>query len=66
MPVVPPPSPSPGPITSISGNPIDLRFVGPPDEAGLRVAGRAQPVWLRADGDPPDDPLLHVCLMTYA
>ena len=23
-------------------------------------------VWLRADGDLPDDPLLHVCLMTYA
>jgi acyl-CoA thioesterase-2 len=23
-------------------------------------------VWLRVDGDLPDDPLLHVCLMTYA
>ena len=23
-------------------------------------------VWLRADGELPDDPLLHVCLMTYA
>ena len=23
-------------------------------------------VWLRADGSLPDDPLLHVCLMTYA
>ncbi len=22
-------------------------------------------VWLRADGELPDDPLLHVCLMTY-
>ena len=23
-------------------------------------------MWLRADGNLPDDPLLHVCLMTYA
>lgn len=23
-------------------------------------------VWLRADGELPEDPLLHVCLMTYA
>ena len=23
-------------------------------------------IWLRVDGDLPDDPLLHVCLMTYA
>jgi acyl-CoA thioesterase-2 len=51
------------------GNPIDLRFVGPPrdDPAGVRVAGAEHNlVWLRADGDLPDDPLLHVCLMTYA
>ena len=50
-------------------NPIDLRFVGP-----LSVEAQRDPslrtdqslVWLRADGDMPDDPLLHVCLMTYA
>ncbi len=23
-------------------------------------------VWMRADGTLPDDPLLHVCLLTYA
>ncbi len=23
-------------------------------------------MWLKVDGDLPDDPLLHVCLMTYA
>ena len=23
-------------------------------------------MWLRVDGELPDDPLLHVCLMTYA
>jgi acyl-CoA thioesterase II len=50
-------------------NPIDLRFIGP-----LTVEAQRDPslrtdhnlVWLRADGDLPDDPLLHVCLMTYA
>jgi acyl-CoA thioesterase II len=74
------PMPSVPPADSIArpdhefftGNPIDLRFVGP-----LRPARSAEPggpvgsaehnlVWLRADGQLPDDPLLHVCLMTYA
>jgi acyl-CoA thioesterase II len=53
-------------------NPIDIRHVGPlPADArpGLSdaedvTAGNV--VWLRADGELPDDPLLHVCLMTYA
>jgi acyl-CoA thioesterase II len=50
-------------------NPIDLRFIGPLTyEAQLDPAQRADRnlVWLRADGELPDDPLLHVCLMTYA
>ncbi len=50
-------------------NPIDLRFVGPLTvEAQRDPALRADHnhVWLRADGELPDDPLLHVCLMTYA
>ena len=50
-------------------NPIDLRFIGPLTyEAQLDPALRADRnlVWLRADGELPDDPLLHVCLMTYA
>ena len=50
-------------------NPIDIRHVGP-----LTVEASRDPslitsrnvVWLRADGELPDDPLLHVCLMTYA
>jgi acyl-CoA thioesterase-2 len=50
-------------------HPIDLRSVGP-----LSIETAADPalrtnknlVWLRVDGDLPDDPLLHVCLMTYA
>jgi acyl-CoA thioesterase II len=50
-------------------NPVELRFPGP-----LTVEAQRDPslrttknmVWLRVDGELPDDPLLHVCLMTYA
>jgi len=50
-------------------SPIDLRSIGP-----LQVEVERDPslrtttnlVWLRVDGELPDDPLVHVCLMTYA
>ena len=50
-------------------DPFDLRSVGP-----LSVEAERDPslrttrnlVWLRVDGELPHDPLLHVCLMTYA
>jgi acyl-CoA thioesterase-2 len=50
-------------------NPIDIRYVGPltfeaAKDPALRVTHSM--VWIRADGDLPDDALLHVCLMTYA
>jgi acyl-CoA thioesterase-2 len=50
-------------------NPIDIRVPGPltmeaQRDPALRTASNN--VWLRVDGDLPDDPLLHVCLMTYA
>jgi acyl-CoA thioesterase-2 len=49
--------------------PIDVRSVGP-----LSVEAAGDPalrttrnlIWLRVDGELPDNPLLHVCLMTYA
>ena len=49
--------------------PIDVRSVGP-----MSIEAAADPslrttrnlIWLRVDGELPDDPLLHVCLMTYA
>jgi acyl-CoA thioesterase-2 len=41
--------------------PIDLRFV-PPETAGAPH----QRVWMRADGELPADPLLHVCVVAYA
>ncbi|RZQ63177.1 acyl-CoA thioesterase II [Amycolatopsis suaedae] len=48
--------------------PIDLRYVNDPPwvtrETGERPA-RNQ-VWMRADGTLPDEPLLHVCVLTYA
>jgi acyl-CoA thioesterase II len=50
-------------------NPIDIRHVGPLSVEVERDPSLAAPnniVWLRADGKLPDDPLLHVCLMTYA
>ena len=72
MPAVPPAeSISPARHEYFAGNPIDLRFVGPPVfTASSAVADPALDtthslVWLRADGELPDDPLLHVCLMTY-
>ena len=50
-------------------NPIDIRHIGPltfeaERDPSLRTTRNL--VWLRADGDLPDDPLLHVCLVTYA
>jgi acyl-CoA thioesterase II len=50
-------------------SPIDLRPIGPlPVEAERDPSLRTTKslVWLRVDGELPDDPLLHVCLMTYA
>ena len=50
-------------------NPIDLRSVGPmsAEAAGdpsLRTTQNL--IWLRVDGELPDDPLLHVCIVAYA
>jgi acyl-CoA thioesterase II len=48
--------------------PIDLRYVDDPPwqqhSRGPRT-GLAR-VWMRADGRLPDDPLLHVCVLTFA
>jgi acyl-CoA thioesterase-2 len=48
--------------------PIDLRYVDDPPwwpQAGHERRSRQQ-VWFRANGQLPDDPLLHVCAVTYA
>ncbi|MGE5290628.1 MAG: acyl-CoA thioesterase [Micromonosporaceae bacterium] len=81
MPQVPPPDEVPssverlekvfGPLSDdfYRSRPIDLRFVGPltyevQRDPALRRTDNL--VWLRVDGELPDDPMLHVCLMTYA
>jgi acyl-CoA thioesterase-2 len=81
MPVVPPPDEitptverlekvfGPSVYEWYGGNPIDIRHIGPltveaERDPALRAARNL--VWLRADGELPDDPLLHVCLVTYA
>lgn len=49
--------------------PIDLRYIDDPPwqrhAAGPQEGGRSR-VWMRADGQLPDDPLLHVCVLTFA
>src|SRR3954454_13094833 len=48
--------------------PVDMRYVGDPPRAAIDK-GPQEPsskVWIRADGDLPHDPLLHVCVATYA
>ncbi len=80
MPAVPPPDGLPtfaeriapfgarlGPISRLP-RPIDLRYVEDPPWVS-RADGPREPrqqVWLRTDGDLPDDPLVHVCALTYA
>jgi acyl-CoA thioesterase-2 len=59
----------PGFARMVQNNPIDVRVLGPltieaHQDPALRSAKNL--VWLRVDGTLPDDPLLHVCLMTYA
>jgi acyl-CoA thioesterase II len=50
-------------------DPLDVRSVGPltvEAEANTSLRTTRNLVWLRVDGELPDDPLLHVCLMAYA
>jgi acyl-CoA thioesterase-2 len=52
-------------------SPIELRSVGPLSvelarDSSLRAKDdHSNLVWVRVTGELPDDPLLHVCLMTY-
>jgi acyl-CoA thioesterase-2 len=50
-------------------SPIDVRSVGPfsiEAERDPSLRTRENLVWIRVNGKLPDDPLLHVCLATYA
>ncbi|MCU1655619.1 MAG: tesB [Pseudonocardiales bacterium] len=48
--------------------PIDLRYVEDPPWQQQAKGPRDGParVWMRANGRLPDDPLLHVCVLTFA
>jgi acyl-CoA thioesterase-2 len=46
--------------------PIDLRHVNDDPFSRQGNPSYAQQVWLRADGQLPDDPTLHACIVTYA
>ena len=47
--------------------PIDTRYVDEPNRnRSLGPRPPHQQVWFRPDGDLPDDPLLHACIVAYA
>jgi acyl-CoA thioesterase II len=47
-------------------HPIDQRFIGDLPWNPNRSREPRQRLWIRADGELPDDPLLHACVITYA
>jgi acyl-CoA thioesterase-2 len=48
--------------------PIDLRYIDPPpwEQRAQGPRESRNRVWMRANGALPDDPLLHVCVLTFA
>jgi acyl-CoA thioesterase-2 len=46
--------------------PIDVRFIDGDPLSRKGVPSDGQRVWLRADGELPDDPVVHACIVTYA
>ncbi len=46
--------------------PIDTRYCGPSPLERREKLDPVQNVWLRANGTLPDDPVLHICILTYA
>ena len=47
-------------------HPIDQRFIGELPWSLNRSREPYKQLWIRADGELPDDPLLHACVVTYA
>jgi acyl-CoA thioesterase-2 len=47
-------------------HPIDQRHIGELPFSRNASRDPVQRLWIRADGDLPDDPLLHACIATYA
>ncbi|MFS2292559.1 MAG: acyl-CoA thioesterase II [Actinomadura sp.] len=82
MPDAPPPETLPDSLTRltplfgevgarefVTRRPFDIRHATPLTWEAAKDPSLRTPeskVWLKVDGELPDDPLLHVCLMTYA
>jgi acyl-CoA thioesterase II len=47
-------------------HPIDVRYVGPPPWLREAASPHDQLIWIRADGELPDDANLHACVVAYA
>jgi acyl-CoA thioesterase-2 len=62
------PSPAAAEFYKTMPKPIDLRYVDDPPWQQHAQGPREglSRVWMRADGALPDDPLLHVCVLTFA
>lgn len=50
----------------VNDRPIDTRSVGAPAWVDGTSRPAEQDVWFKADGELPDDPLLHACIIAYA
>ena len=46
--------------------PIDVRYIDHHPFDRRDHLSETQQVWLRADGELPEDPVLHACIVTYA
>lgn len=56
------------PVWSTLPRPFDIRYVNDPpwlSRLSGPIPGAHNRVWFRADGQLPDDPLLHVCVLAY-
>jgi len=47
-------------------HPIEQRFVTPPPMLAREPQGAVQQIWIKADGELANDPLLHACITTFA
>jgi len=54
------------PRQAIEPRAIDIRWCDPPGWKPHKGAEARSMIWMRADGEVPDDPLLHTCVLVYA
>jgi acyl-CoA thioesterase-2 len=47
-------------------HPIEQRYIGDMPWSAQHSRDPRERLWIRADGELPDDPLLHSCIVTYA